>query len=469
MFRFPSSKNTNLWTKISLLMKYLASLIGFIKFYIIDFNLFFPQTVGEYRVSCNPKENSKSVTNVRLPKEHFAAVGKHMLVFTANLPRQSSGLDALLDGRSVDEYPVKRRKGSIEYRKFRAELLLIGKNYEHPLKDGEYHVVLNDFSARSQTHSVPEKFRKVIFWEQANQLNGNLKDISPEPCISFFLLWCHDTENESSPPSAKSFHWKNAQPLKQIEPLNGDVRTTQKSELKLHSFHLHTNGLQRRDSTHSNSNGTTVNGIRNGAPVSTKVVYRFLHNNKTLQQTRASSDFRCPWCNIFCFQIASLRQHLRFCHSRFCFNCILDKNGYRIDVTINDNYDGSFCGNAQFKRNHRHSHHSGPIQRTPVTHILINLKGRIRDQLNELLEQETLESELIKPFVYGHNRLYYHSGTCQPIRPHELDVDSEDENDPEWMRIKTQLVSIAIYLFLILILINLFNKNSSRNVSFADD
>jgi len=36
--------------------------------------------------------------------------------------------------------------------------------------------------------------------------------------------------------------------------------------------------------------------------------------------------------------------------------------------------------------------------------------------------------------------LYFHSLTCQPVRPCEIDVDSEDENDPEWLRQKTQQV-----------------------------
>jgi len=40
-------------------------------------------------------------------------------------------------------------------------------------------------------------------------------------------------------------------------------------------------------------------------------------------------------------------------------------------------------------------------------------------------------------FVFS---LYFHSLTCQPVRPCEIDIDSEDENDPEWLRQKTQQV-----------------------------
>lgn len=45
----------------------------------------------------------------------------------------------------------------------------------------------------------------------------------------------------------------------------------------------------------------------------------------------------------------------------------------------------------------------------------------------------------------GHNRLYFHSDSCMPLRPQEMDVDSEDERDPEWLREKTATVRILIH------------------------
>lgn len=34
-------------------------------------------------------------------------------------------------------------------------------------------------------------------------------------------------------------------------------------------------------------------------------------------------------------------------------------------------------------------------------------------------------------------RVYFHSVTCLPVHPKELDVDSEDESDPLWLQQKT--------------------------------
>ncbi len=48
-----------------------------------------------------------------------------------------------------------------------------------------------------------------------------------------------------------------------------------------------------------------------------------------------------------------------------------------------------------------------------------------------------------RQFIQGHNRLYYHSNAVIPLLPSEIDQDSEDEVDPEWLQQKTVLVSVA--------------------------
>lgn len=43
-------------------------------------------------------------------------------------------------------------------------------------------------------------------------------------------------------------------------------------------------------------------------------------------------------------------------------------------------------------------------------------------------------------FVLFFFRLYHHTSTCLPIYPREMDVDSEDESDPIWLRKKTAMM-----------------------------
>lgn len=61
--------------------------------------------------------------------------------------------------------------------------------------------------------------------------------------------------------------------------------------------------------------------------------------------------------------------------------------------------------------------------------------------MSEFYESEDGEVEQQRTYSSGHNRLYFHSDTCLPLRPQEMEVDSEDEKDPEWLREKTITVS----------------------------
>jgi len=67
---------------------------------------------------------------------------------------------------------------------------------------------------------------------------------------------------------------------------------------------------------------------------------------------------------------------------------------------------------------------------------------RTKASMSEFLESEDGEVEQQRTYSSGHNRLYFHSDTCLPLRPQEMEVDSEDEKDPEWLREKTITVII---------------------------
>ena len=57
--------------------------------------------------------------------------------------------------------------------------------------------------------------------------------------------------------------------------------------------------------------------------------------------------------------------------------------------------------------------------------------------MSEFLEIEENEFDSQRPYISGHNRLYYHTMTCLPVLPKELDIDSEGESDPSWLQHKT--------------------------------
>ncbi|MEQ2193837.1 Polycomb protein suz12-B [Xenoophorus captivus] len=118
----------------------------------------------------------------------------------------------------------------------------------------------------------------------------------------------------------------------------------------------------------------------------------------------------------------------------------LQLRGAKIEVSINDCYDGSYAGNPQdihnqpgfaFSRN-------GPVKRTVVTHVLVCRPKRTKPSLSEFLELEDSDREQHqRTYISGHNRLYFHSDSCMPMRAQEMEVDSEDERDPDWLKEKT--------------------------------
>lgn len=76
-----------------------------------------------------------------------------------------------------------------------------------------------------------------------------------------------------------------------------------------------------------------------------------------------------------------------------------------------------------------------------MTHVLVSrcAGGRRlrRASLSEFVGEGGASGDTPRPFVSGHSRLYHHTSTCLAVQPRELELDSEDEPDPEWLRAKT--------------------------------
>lgn len=192
----------------------------------------------------------------------------------------------------------------------------------------------------------------------------------------------------------------------------------------------------------------------NATQQAVKIIYRFFLNQTDFQQTESTQTLSCPWCGINCSLLKQLAAHLKNCHERFNFRVRSEsKPGSKVleaivDVVPNDSYDGSYTGNPYelafstavgiaFSA-------KGPIRRNPTTSILVNKRGEFKE-LNKDSYEYLYDADIdnSRPAICGHDRLYYHSNSCLPIRPHDMDYDSESEFDPEWMRKKTQQVCIS--------------------------
>uniref|UniRef100_A0A224X807 Putative polycomb protein suz12-b n=1 Tax=Panstrongylus lignarius TaxID=156445 RepID=A0A224X807_9HEMI len=190
-----------------------------------------------------------------------------------------------------------------------------------------------------------------------------------------------------------------------------------------------------------------------------QVVYQFIYNSDSKQQTEASSDMHCPWCSLNCMTLYSLLKHLKLCHPRFNFSYVpvgTPGNGInggqncnvRIDVCLNESYDGTYYGCPQTQgpgggvmagcSGGSGRSGGGPVRRTPLSHLIVCHPKR--SQPNSLTEFLDMEDNDTRPYITGHNRLYHHTTTCLPIYPKEMDIDSEDETDPRWLQKKTMMM-----------------------------
>ncbi|XP_030064249.1 polycomb protein SUZ12 isoform X1 [Microcaecilia unicolor] len=391
---------------------------------------------GKKQVPLNPDVNPTKPGNfpsLAVSSNEFEPSNSHMVKSYSLLFRVTrSGrreFNGLINGETnenidvTEELPARRKRNSSNRddgeKIFVAQMTVFDKNRRLQLLDGEYEVAMQEME------ECPVS-KKRATWETI--LDGKrlppFETFSQGPTLQFTLRWTGEMNEKSTAPVAKPLATRNSESLPH-ENKPSSVKPAQTITVK----EPLSRDLQARKEKE----------ICNEPRQKLRIFYQFLYNNNTRQQTEARDDLHCPWCTLNCRKLYSLLKHLKLCHSRFIFNYVYHPKGARIDVSINECYDGSYAGNPQdihrqpgfaFSRN-------GPVKRTPITHILVCRPKRTKASMSEFLESEDGEVEQQRTYSSGHNRLYFHSDTCLPLRPQEMEVDSEDEKDPEWLREKT--------------------------------
>ncbi|XP_046751713.1 polycomb protein suz12-B isoform X2 [Diprion similis] len=401
-------------------------------------------SVGTSEVPINPSEDQPppKAPTISIPNESFSLSNGHIVKTYMLLLRVycMSNNSCLISNCDLDEPAQKRRKsvnGSIknggeEIKLYGSELIVYDKHNRCLLTDGDYELGLQE--VQTNVRASPKKHSS---WECITEIKecGPFEVFSRGPTLKFRLSWTTEPSNglvDRPPP---------------IHPLpNGDNKENRPGN----------GALERFPANHSNNNNST---LPNSSPLTPtklslsiekmdmsstqQIVYQFLYNNNSRQQTEACEDLHCPWCSLDCGKLYSLLKHLKLCHSRFTFTYVPISQGARIDVAINECYDGSYSGSPHelisqpsgvaFAR-------TGPTRRTSVTNILVCRPKRTKPSLSEFLELDENDFESQRPYITGHNRLYHHTVTCLPIYPKEMDVDSEGENDPKWLQTKTMMM-----------------------------
>ena len=412
---------------------------------------------------CDVPINSKEIhspsdsTSVTIAKENFIPKNGHLvksysllLTISYNNSLPTNG-NYLSDGISSDdsELPIYKKQKTQTKCECKAELIIFDKNKTCHLIDGEYQIVIHETLNNNTQTPLTHRNGRNSSWDYHSSLvnHSTTNNVFEKgPVLIFHVRW-RDSLIDGVIKTAKSLFFN---PFLSVNRQDNENN----SSIINHSI---SNDNHQNFEEFKFKNGHVNN--HNGLEHFTFITYQFLHNSATLQKTIAREDFKCPWCSLNCMQLYSLLKHLKLCHNRFGFVYHPDEKGPKIEVQINENYDGSYSGNPHdlshattgfaFSRN-------GPVQRTPVTHVLVSRSKKLQNierfqSLAEFfLDNDDSEVGLIRGLMTttGHGqRLYYHTKTCIPITPQEMDEDSENENIPEWERIKTQFVCLC-YVFL---------------------
>ncbi|XP_074600841.1 polycomb protein Su(z)12 [Brevipalpus obovatus] len=405
--------------------------------------------VGKCEILVNPSDRPLNPVTITVPKEHFNSTAGHLVKYYSLQFKVSAShsqimnveiRNDIINGDSCDLPSFKRRK--IAFREeYERELIVIDRYQQCVLTNGEYQIVLCESTKVANSPNHQYHNNKVSSWEslqQKEKLNGSLV-VEKGPVLVFHLLWT-DADVET--------HLDPGKILLLDSTINGKISSNNENNSPVLNGNancslLKRNGFIRIKTSMSESSSISSTPSTSKTPRSSRITYRFLYNGVVIQQTRSSQDLKCAWCSLKCKIVPSLMKHLKMCHMRFSFILTADVKGHRIDVTINENFDGSYSGNP-----HDLSHpttgyafsKNGPVQRSPVTQLLF-FRGKKVPIDHPFLHSEDLDTSMtIRSYISGHDRLYYRSTDCYPIKPQDVEEDSEAEIDPEWMRVKTQLM-----------------------------
>ncbi|XP_057310845.1 polycomb protein suz12-like [Hydractinia symbiolongicarpus] len=278
---------------------------------------------------------------------------------------------------------------------FSAELIVYDRHKTCLLTAGDYELLLqdNDDTCANKNNSWESTFKNKL---------GPFAAFSFGPTIKFSLRW----ESKSSVPiapvlsSLSTPYTDSPQPLTTALASNNNKSQTDQKELP-------------------------------------KVFYQFIYNNNTRQQTEAREGTSCPWCALNCKRLYALLKHLKCCHPRFSFLYTPLKKSHRIDVCVNDNFEGTLDFDG-IKDMGFINVDDAPLHRKPQTEILVARPFKVVEDLNEFAEPDTEEIEGVVA-IKGHDRVYYHGRNNQHVVHHsEFDYNSEDEKAPDWLQEKTQ-------------------------------
>ena len=204
-----------------------------------------------------------------------------------------------------DDVEKEEEEENEEGRVVSAELVVYDKHSRCLLTEGEYELVMAEEEGGKNRRSPSKSASwEIIDVEPGSSIDGNSANqfnvFSSSPTLKFRLSW----SSEQAGPM-----------VERPRPLM--ARDNAQDAAYLRSDKPATNGKQTNGRTKA-SNGSNKSGEK-----PTRIVYQFLYNNNSRQQTEAREDLHCPWCSLNCLTLYGLLKHLKLSHPRFLFTYVV--------------------------------------------------------------------------------------------------------------------------------------------------
>lgn len=272
---------------------------------------------GMKEVPINPSETSPplKVPTTSIPTDSFCLTDgslskSYILLLHVRYPLSETS-------QNEDEPAIKRRKSSgpgngniirdtgYEQKLYASELVVYDKHNRCLLSNGDYELVLDEVGTTYKNSP-----RKSCSWDDFQATDLIVEKYEPfecftkKPIIKFNLSWSQEPTHslvDRPQPYLPSENKENVVPAKK-----GQDRS----------------GVQQKDQLSNSLNSINGCSAKEEVPRRIQIIYQFLYNNNSRQQTEACEDMHCPWCSLNCMSLYPLLKHLKLCHSRFVFTYV---------------------------------------------------------------------------------------------------------------------------------------------------
>lgn len=372
-------------------------MFSFSKLFTLCF--FFHAQLTSVIVDINPNEMLKGLSTISLPTEALKITtpdGGPMQISTCVLQFKVRVIDKKVQNAYVD-----RNIPSVEHFIFETELELFDRDRNGLIVSGQRELTFS-YESHSGLMSVP----KPAMWKIKHFVKKSL---------SMNAIDDDDISKEFLKPAKMKcdLQWSRDICLNSENKENGSIVNG-------------ADGSKRRVFTRSRSTGSII-ARRMSVYKSNEniqcLVYHFIHKNYR-QKTEIWDRLKCPWCSLRTANLYILLKHLTLCHGHFKFKYVPGAREIQIDVFVNKRANVTKID--PFSRLGTQFQGREPHKRKVMTAILVNRPERHRPRLSEFLNFDT-----------NAKRTYYHSYSGLPLKQSEIDVNSEDELDPTWLRQNT--------------------------------